>query len=86
MADRGLLKIRLLRDSDALPGAQTHGCAFGLQDNKGQIHAGTVREDGTFAFDLTLRVAAAADETQPPVLTGPFAFGRPQDRFVYLSW
>jgi hypothetical protein len=88
MADKGVLKMRLLRDDPAPPSAGDDGsaCRFGLQDNKEALHEGVLREDGKIAFDFDLRVAPAQDETKPPVFTGPFAFGKPQDRFVYLSW
>ena len=86
MADRGILRMRLLRDDPAPPSADGSAVRFGLQDNKELLHDGVVRDDGMIAFDFELRVAAAQDETAPPVFLGPFAFGRPQDRFVYLSW
>ena len=86
MADKGILKLRLLRDDATPPGPDAAACRFGLQDNRDVLHEGVQREDGKIAFDFELRVAAAEDESQPPVFTGPFAFGRPQDRFVYLSW
>ncbi len=84
--DRAIVKMRLLRDDPAPPSADGSDYDFGLQDNKDALHAGVLREDGKLAFDFELRVAAAQDESQPPVFLGPFAFGRPQDRFVYLSW
>lgn len=88
MADKGMLRFRLLRDSPIAASAADDPSAtmFGLQDNREQIHAGTVRPDGMIAFEFTLRVAPASDETKPPVFTGPFAFGSPRERFVYLSW
>jgi hypothetical protein len=88
MKDQGIVKMRLLRDDPVAPSAAADDspCRFGLQDNKEELHDGVLREDGKTAFDFTLRVAAAADESAPPVFIGPFAFGRPQDRFVYLSW
>jgi hypothetical protein len=89
MAATRLLKLRLLRDNPLPPGV-TDGddvrCAFGLQDNKGQLHDLLPRSDGKLAVDFDLRVASPIDETQPPLFLGPFAFGTPQDRFVYLSW
>jgi hypothetical protein len=85
MRDGGTIRLRLLRDS-VPPSGEGSATHFGLQDNKDVLHAGVAREDGRFAFDFELRVAAAADEERPPVFTGPFAFGKPQDRFVYLSW
>jgi len=87
MADKGILKLRLLRDDPTPPSAADgEDWHFGLQDNRDALHPGTPRADGMLAFDFELRVAAAGDEGQPPVFTGPFAFGKPQDRFVYLSW
>lgn len=88
MRDQGLIRMRLLRDDPLPPSAAADAspCRFGLQDNKEELHEGVLREDGKIAFDFTLRIAAAQDESAPPVFTGPFAFGRPQDRFVYLAW
>jgi hypothetical protein len=88
MADKGILKLRLLRDDPVAPSAAADPSPtlFGLQDNKEAIHPGVQREDDKYAFDFDLRVAPAVDEAKPPVFTGPFAFGTPQDRFVYLSW
>ncbi|ODT85221.1 MAG: hypothetical protein ABS86_06305 [Sphingobium sp. SCN 64-10] len=88
MAATSILKLRLLRDSPLPPGASGDEapCAFGLQDNKGQLHDLLPLADGKLAIEFELRVAAVADETQPPLFLGPFAFGTPQDRFVYLSW
>ena len=86
MAATSALKMRLVRD-DAPPSPDGGAAVrFGLQDNKDLLHDGVRRDDGKFAFDFELRVAASDDESQPPVFLGPFAFGRPQDRFVYLSW
>ncbi len=90
MAATTALKLRLLRDDPMPPSAadDPSPCAFGLQDNKDQLHPGALREDGKLAFDFELRVATPqeGEEEQPPVFLGPFAFGKPQDRFVYLSW
>jgi len=86
MADKGILRLRLLRDDPTPPSPDGGDWRFGLQDNRDALHEGVPREDGVLAFDFELRVALASDESQPPVFTGPFAFGRPQDRFVYLSW
>lgn len=88
MRDQGIVRMRLLRNDPTPPNGADDPSAhrFGLQDNKEVIHPGVLREDGKFAFDFDLRVAPAEDESEPPVFTGPFAFGKPQDRFVYLSW
>jgi|GEM_PF-986674 len=86
MRDLGAVKMRLLRDDPTPPSADGSDYLFGLQDNKEELHAGVLREDGKLAFDFTLRLARVDDEAQPPVFVGPFAFGKPQDRFVYLSW
>lgn len=86
MPDKGIVRMRLLRDDPTPPSPDGSPYSFGLQDNKEQLHDGALRADGKLAFDFELRVAAALDESQPPVFTGAFAFGRPQDRFVYLSW
>jgi hypothetical protein len=87
MKDRGIIRMRLLRDEAGDDSAGDDSpCGFGLQDNRQVLHAGVRRADGKTAFDFTLRIAATPDECAPPVFTGPFAFGRPQDRFVCLAW
>jgi hypothetical protein len=84
-ADRGNLKIRLLTSDTAPPSPDGTGYRFGLQDSNGRIHIGTPREDGKLAFDFTLTVKTGPDP-RTPVFTGPFASGRRDERFVYLSW
>lgn len=86
MAATSALKMRLLRNDATPPSADGGDYDFGLQDNKDALHAGIARADGKLQFDFDLRVATVEDEALPPVFLGPFAFGRPQDRFVYLSW
>ncbi|MBO9576109.1 MAG: hypothetical protein J7494_10260 [Sphingobium sp.] len=85
MAATSPLKLRLVRESSP---PSSGGCAvrFGLQDNKDVIHEGVPRDDGRYAFDFELRVVETEDHAAPPVFLGPFAFGKPSDRFVYLSW
>jgi hypothetical protein len=85
MAATTVVKMRLVREGEP-PNPDGSAVRFGLQDNKEEIHEGALREDGKYAFDFDLRVAETEDESAPPVFLGPFAFGKPSDRFVYLSW
>jgi hypothetical protein len=57
---------------------------FGLQDKAEVLHLGAAGSDGAVIFDLSLQVKPG--ETSTPVLLGPFAHGRADDRFLYLSW
>lgn len=85
--DQGVLKLRLLRDTPTLPNAGDTAAPsrFGLQDNKDVLHEGVLREDGLYAFDVTVRIGAVQDESLPPVFLGPFVFGRPQERYLALG-
>jgi hypothetical protein len=58
---------------------------FGLQDVKGEVHAGTAGPDGARNLDLTLQVKGDGAEA-PPVFSGVFVHGPPAKRFLYLSW
>lgn len=58
--------------------------AFGLQDKEGVLHAGTPGESGSTLFEFTLQ--ARPHRSGGVVLTGRFAHGTPQGRFLYLGW
>ena len=82
---RAEARFRLVRDHDKpVSHAFDEPYKFGLQDNKGEIVAGTRDRMGRFVFDFSLKVKPAADGK--PMFTGRFASGPPDDRFVYLSW
>jgi hypothetical protein len=59
---------------------------FGLQDSKGEVHAGTTPPGGAgaqeFDFSVEIREGAAGQ----PVFRGSFVHGPPAARFIYLSW
>lgn len=57
---------------------------FGLQDKAGVLHLGAADPDGAVIFDLSPQVKPG--EASTPVFLGPFAHGRADDRFLYLSW
>ncbi len=57
---------------------------FGVQDKAGVLHPGRTEPDGAVAFELSLQVKP--DGAGAPVFLGPFAHGRPDDRFLYLGW
>ena len=78
------LRLRLIHDG-APPGATDEPLRFGLQDSKGEVHAGAPQPDGTRLFDLALAVKPG-DAANAPVFSGPFAHGPPTGRFLYLSW
>jgi hypothetical protein len=75
------LKLRLLHDGTQPGPKLDEPLIFGLQDSKGAIYPG-LPQDGLLAFDLTVSVSS----TEPPVFGGPFAHGKPPERFLYLSW
>jgi hypothetical protein len=82
--DKRRINLRVIHDG-VQPGTPLpETLHFGLQDAKGEVHAGAKQLDGTQHFDLTLEVKGTADA--PPVLTGAFAHGPPTARFLYLSW
>ena len=85
MAERGVIRMRLLRDSDAPPSSDGSACSFGIQNTKGELFAARRRGDGMFVFDFDLTVARAPGLDRPN-FTGPFASGPRGERFVYLSW
>jgi len=57
---------------------------FGLQDKAEVLHLGRAGPDDAVIFDLSLQVKP--DGASAPVFLGPFAHGRPDGRFLYLSW
>ena len=79
------LRLRLIRDSDA-PAANPLGEAFelGLQDARQQLLAGVRDAAGRLSWDFTVTVKPGKDGR--PSLTGRFASGPADDRFVYLAW
>jgi hypothetical protein len=58
--------------------------AFGLQDKDGLLHAGTPGASGSAVFEFTLR--ARPHKSGGAILTGSFAHGTPEARFLYLGW
>jgi hypothetical protein len=85
MTESGIVKMRLLRDDEAPPCPDGSACRLGLQDKKGELHAGARGPDGKLRFDFALAVAAHPQSGRP-VFTGAFASGARDERFVYLSW
>ena len=79
------VRFRLLRDSSEPPSPDGSACAFGIQDNKGQLYPPVTRADGMFVFDFELTAKEGPDPDKP-VFTGPFASGSRDERFVYLAW
>jgi len=73
--DSGEVLFRLLRSND-IPATNPHNLAyrFGLQDTKGNIIAGTTRDDGKICFDFSLKVKEGKD-LEHPVFTGQYASG-----------
>src|SRR5437764_9358044 len=62
------------------------GVEYGIQKGKGNkyetIQKQTANSDD-LKFEISIGVKAVANE--PPVFTGPFAQGNPQDRFIYID-
>jgi hypothetical protein len=55
-----------------------------LQDKAGALRLGGAGLDGAVIFGLSLQVKP--DDASALVFLGPFAHGRPNDHFLYLSW
>ena len=68
--------IRQCRDADEI--------RLGLQNKKGQLQSGHEKSADQVVFDFSLNVSRHDDGT--PNLTGPFAHGTRQKRFVYLTY
>lgn len=58
--------------------------AFGLQDKDGVLHVGTPGASGSTVFAFALQ--ARPHKSGGFILTGAFAHGTPEDRFLYLGW
>jgi hypothetical protein len=79
------INIRLIHDGVQPGAALCEPLRFGLQDSKGNVHAGIAQPGGTQNFDLVLEIKEGAEAVQP-VFRGGFAQGPPAGRFLYLSW
>jgi len=79
------IRFRLLRNTAEPPAPDGSPCAFGIQDNKGQLYPPVTRVDGMLVFDFELTAKDGPDPDKP-VFTGPFASGPRDERFVYLAW
>ncbi len=58
---------------------------FGIQDRERVVHAGQPQADGSLRYDVELTVGRS-DKGGPLRFRGPFAQGKPDDPFLYLSW
>lgn len=56
---------------------------FGLQDKNGALTPGAATPDGNLLFECDLKVSGDGDFAK---LTGQWAHGTPQDRFLYLGY
>jgi hypothetical protein len=83
MADKRLVRMRLLRDDPAAPSGAP-SAPFGLQSKDEALQPPVRRADGMHVFDFELTVSQGPDGR--PNFTGPFASGPRGQRFVYLSW
>lgn len=81
--------VRLRIVCKAPPDPDHHGAIFGLQDNSStaqwSLHAGSRKPNGDFVFDCEARVRPKA-RTGDPNFLGDFVHGKPDERFLYLSW
>jgi len=67
------------------PDPDEYGAEFGLQDVEERLQPGERQADGSFLFECQLRVRRNRQTGQPNFL-GPYVFGIPGARFLYLSW
>ncbi|MBX3747056.1 MAG: hypothetical protein KF833_17245 [Verrucomicrobiae bacterium] len=81
--------VRLRVVCKAPPDPDQHGAIFGLQDNSTaahwSLHAGTRTSSGDIVFGCDVRVRANA-RTADPNFLGDYVHGKPDERFLYLSW
>lgn len=81
--------VRLRVVCKAPPDPDQHGAHFGLQDNSNAthwaLHAGIRKANGDFVFECDVRVRPNA-RTGSPNFLGDFVHGKPDERFLYLSW
>ena len=60
------------------------GVTFAIQRGKDELLPPSRSKDGSLIFDLSVRVSAHKGDGSPNVL-GPYAQGKPDDRFIYLN-
>ena len=60
------------------------GVAFAIQRGKQELLPPSRSKDGSLIFDLSVRVSERNGGGSPNVL-GPYAQGKPDDRFIYLN-
>lgn len=81
--------VRLRVICKAPPDPDKHRAIFGLQDNstaaQWTLHAGVRKANGDFVFECDARVRPNA-RTGDPNFLGDFVHGKPDERFLYLSW
>jgi hypothetical protein len=60
------------------------GVTFAIQRGKDELLPPSRSTDGSLTFDLSVRVSERNSGGSPNVL-GPYAQGKPDDRFIYLN-
>jgi hypothetical protein len=60
------------------------GVTFAIQRGKHELLAPSRSKDGSLIFDLSVRVSERKGGGSPNV-SGPYAQGKPGDRFIYLN-
>ena len=60
------------------------GVTFAIQRGKDELLPPSRSKDGSLIFDLSVRVSERKGGGSPNVL-GPYAQGKPDDRFIYLN-
>ena len=78
------LRLRLAYDGSGPATWTPAPGAFGLQDKDGLLHVGTPDASGRSVFAFALQ--ARPHKSGGVILTGPFAHGTPEARFLYLGW
>lgn len=58
---------------------------FGLQDKKQILYPGTLQTDGTFRYEMNIRVKRSSKHNRPQ-FTGAFVHGTSDAQFLYLSY
>ena len=82
MPETSRIRLRLIHDGVQPGPAVAEPVDFGIQDKKGETHAGKPSKGRLLQFNIDIAVTTSGQ----PVFSGPFAHGPPAGRFLYLSW
>jgi hypothetical protein len=82
-------ELTLLIHCRNLPGAtfgERTAVRLGVQKGSAEVIDDVAGDTPSVTFTVPLRVKARRDATDQPDFGGPFAQGKPGERFVYLCW